>query len=50
MNKLDRKTMMTNRPALAASAHQDAPHQKAFAAYLRSGDDDGLRWMTMGRR
>ena len=34
MNKLDRKTMMTNRPALAASAHEDAPHQKAFAAYL----------------
>jgi len=47
MNKLDRKTMMTNRPALAASAHQDAPHQKAFAAYLRSGDDDGLRGLEL---
>ena len=43
MNKLDRKTMMTGRPALATNAHDDAPHQKAFAAYLRSGDDDGLR-------
>ena len=47
MNKLDRKTMMTSRPALAASAHQDAPHQKAFAAYLRSGDDDGLRGLEL---
>lgn len=47
MNKLDRKTMITARTALAQSAHQDAPHQKAFAAYLRSGDDDGLRGLEM---
>ncbi len=47
MNKLDRKTMMTSRPVLAANAHEDAPHQKAFAAYLRSGDDDGLRGLEM---
>ena len=43
MNKLDRKTMMNARPALSAAAAEDAPHQKAFAAYLRSGDDDALR-------
>ena len=47
MNKLDRKTMITARTALAQSAHEDAPHQKAFAAYLRSGDDDGLRGLEM---
>tara|TARA_R110002051_G_scaffold14460_3_gene46815 strand:- start:6489 stop:7670 length:1182 start_codon:yes stop_codon:yes gene_type:complete len=47
MNKLDRKTMTSARPVLAASAHEDAPHQKAFAAYLRSGDDDGLRGLEM---
>ncbi|MCO4841475.1 MAG: phage major capsid protein [Yoonia sp.] len=47
MNKLDRKTMTNARPDLAASAHEDAPHQKAFAAYLRSGDDDGLRGLEL---
>lgn len=47
MNKLDRKTMTNARPVLAASAHEDAPHQKAFAAYLRSGDDDGLRGLEL---
>ncbi|MFU8824754.1 phage major capsid protein [Yoonia sp.] len=47
MNKLDRKTMMTTRSALTTAAVQDAPHQKAFAAYLRSGDDDALRGLDM---
>ncbi len=47
MNKLDRKTLMAARPALAASADMDAPHQKAFGAYLRSGDDDGLRGLEI---
>ncbi|MEJ6398036.1 phage major capsid protein [Yoonia sp. 208BN28-4] len=47
MNKLDRKTLMAARPALSAAAEADAPHQKAFAAYLRSGDDDGLRGLEM---
>ena len=47
MNKLDRKTMMMNRPALATHAEVEAPHQKAFAAYLRSGDDDGLRGLAL---
>lgn len=48
MTKLDRKTMFAgNRPALSAAADLDAPHQKAFAAYLRSGDDDGLRGLDL---
>ena len=48
MNKLDRKTMTAGaRPALAAAASIEAPHQKAFAAYLRSGDDDALRGLEM---
>ncbi len=43
MTKLDRKTMFAgNRPALSAAAETEAPHQKAFAAYLRAGDDDAL--------
>ena len=47
MNKLDRKTMMTTRSALTTAAVQEAPHQKAFAAYLRSGDDDALRGLDL---
>ena len=47
MNKLDRKSMINGRTALAQAASADAPHQKAFAAYLRSGDDDGLRGLEM---
>ncbi len=47
MNKLDRKTMMAGRPALASAAADDAPHQKAFGAYLRTGDDDGLRGLSL---
>lgn len=35
------------RPALAHAAPAEAPHQKAFNAYLRSGDDDGLRGLDM---
>jgi len=47
MNKLDRKTLMAARPALAAGADLDAPHHKAFGAYLRCGDDDGLRGLEL---
>ncbi len=46
MNKLDRKTMMGARPMLAAEPAQ-APHQKAMAAYLRTGEDDGLRGLVL---
>lgn len=48
MTLLDRKMMTARtRPALAAAADLEAPHQKAMAAYLRSGDDDGLRGLTL---
>ncbi len=47
MNKLDRKTMSHARHALNVTAQDDAPHQKAFAAYLRSGDDDALRGLDI---
>ncbi len=44
---LDRKSSAMSRPHLARGAEADAPHKKAFAAYLRSGDDDGLRNLTI---
>ncbi len=45
---LDRKSMAAERPALSrASAELDAPHKKAFSAYLRSGDDDALRGLEV---
>ena len=47
MNKLDRKSLMGQRPSLSTAAAEEAPHLKAFAAYLRSGDDDGLRGLTL---
>jgi HK97 family phage major capsid protein len=44
MTMLERKTARARRPVLStAAAELDAPHQKAFAAYLRSGDADGFR-------
>ncbi|PYC48715.1 phage major capsid protein [Litorivita pollutaquae] len=47
LTMLDRKQMTAARPALAASGDFDAPHQKAFNAYLRGGDDDALRGLMM---
>lgn len=49
MTKLDRKTMWagSTRPALSGAADTEAPHQKAFAAYVRTGDDDGLRGLDL---
>ena len=48
MTRLDRKHLHTAaRPALAASADLEVPHQKAFAAYVRSGDDDGIRALEL---
>lgn len=45
MTKLDRT--MTTRTPLAKSTQIEVPHQKAFAAYLRSGDDDALRGLEI---
>jgi HK97 family phage major capsid protein len=47
LTMLDRKTMTYGRPALSAAVELDAPHKKAFNAYLRTGDDDGLRGLSL---
>ena len=47
LTMLDRKTTFAARPHLAASPDAGAPHQKAFDAYLRSGDDDALRGLDL---
>jgi HK97 family phage major capsid protein len=47
LTMLDRKSQTYSRPVLAAEADFEAPHQKAFNAYLRSGDDDGLRGLEI---
>lgn len=44
---LDRKSLSPARPALATTADPEAPHQKAFEAYLRSGDEDALRGIVI---
>jgi HK97 family phage major capsid protein len=44
---LDRKTTGFARPALSAAAEIEVPHRKAFDAYLRNGDDDGLRGLVL---
>lgn len=44
---LDQKSISRNRPPLAAAQDMGAPHQKAFNAYLRNGDDDGLRGLEL---
>ncbi|WP_058280751.1 phage major capsid protein [Ruegeria denitrificans] len=47
LTMLDRKSTIAARPHLAASIEEGAPHQKAFDAYVRSGDDDGLRGLDI---
>ncbi len=37
----------TQRPQLATAGMTEAPHQKAMDAYLRSGDDDGFRALSL---
>ncbi|GAB4384047.1 phage major capsid protein [Albidovulum sp.] len=44
---LDRKSHLPGRPVLSTAVDHGEPHRKAFAAYLRSGDDDGLRGLTL---
>lgn len=46
LTMLDQKSVTSSRPPLAYSAAVEAPHQKAFAAYLRSGDEGGLRGLA----
>jgi len=47
LNMLERKNTRVNRPALSAVADVEVPHKKAFAAYLRSGDDDAMRALDL---
>lgn len=47
LTMLDRKTYSPQRSPLGGAVDAGAPHQKAFNAYLRSGDDDGLRGLEM---
>jgi len=44
---LDRKFTPISRPPLGHAAETETPHKKAFAAYLRSGDDGGLRSLIL---
>ncbi len=47
LTMLERKSTQAARPHLAAATDFDAPHQKAFDAYLRTGEDDGLRGLEL---
>ncbi|WP_299693192.1 phage major capsid protein [uncultured Tateyamaria sp.] len=47
LTMLDRKNMTAARTPLAGAVDMGAPHQKAFNAYLRSGEDDGLRGLEL---
>ncbi len=47
LNMLDRKSINMRRPALSAAAEVTAPHQKAFEAYVRTGDDGALRGLPL---
>ncbi len=47
MIMFERKSFVPARPVLAGGNDGPAPHQKAFNAYLRSGDDDGLRGLEL---
>ena len=45
LTMLDRK--MIARPALSAAADAAQPHQKALAAYVRQGEEDGFRGLSL---
>ena len=47
LTMLDRKTAFAHRPALSAAMEAEAPHQKAFDRYVRSGDESHLRGLEM---
>ena len=44
---MDRKMTLPARTPLGGGVDLDAPHKKAFDAYLRHGDDDGLRGLEL---
>lgn len=44
----ERKSLSRSaRPALSAAAMETAPHEKAFGAYLRKGEEDALRGIEL---
>ncbi|MEO0681692.1 MAG: phage major capsid protein, partial [Pseudomonadota bacterium] len=48
---IDRKAATVGgRPALSRASDDVAPHRKALSAYLRSGDDDGLRGLSVEQK
>nr|WP_223252306.1 hypothetical protein [Paracoccus mutanolyticus] len=47
MTMLDRKTLSRARAPLSVEADAGAPHQKAFDAYVRHGDDGALRGLPL---
>ena len=47
MTMLDRKNISRGRAPLSVEADAGAPHQKAFDAYIRHGDDDALRGLPL---
>ena len=47
LTMLDRKSLTRARPVLSAAAEAEAPHAKAFEAYVRNGDDDALRGLQL---
>ncbi len=47
MTLLDRKMTLPARTPLGGAVDHGAPHQKAFNAYLRNGDDDALRGLEL---
>lgn len=50
LNMIETKMTQPNRPILSAATEVDVPHKKAFAAYLRSGDDDGMRALDLDEK
>lgn len=49
MTMMERKSFapLGARPALSTHAEVEVPHQKAFNAYVRHGDDDALRGLSL---
>ncbi len=47
MSMFERKTAFRARSPLSTEAAPEVPHQKAFNAYLRNGDDAGLRGLAI---
>ncbi|WP_417259027.1 phage major capsid protein [Celeribacter sp.] len=47
LTMLDYKSQNTGRPALSASYEVDLSHKSAMETYVRNGDDDALRSLTL---